>query len=292
MGNQKEGGSAVRQSVLRLNREFAFSILVEMFLIIMVLVFCIPLYFMLINSFKTFGEITMNAASLPEKLVWKNYAVAVKQVKFFSVFVNSISITAGSLFGMVVLGAMASWKLARVQTWVSRLMFFLYVSAMVIPFQSVMIPLVKVAFTLQLIDSRLGLIFIYFGFGLPFTIFLYHGFVKGVPFELEESGRLEGCSDIQLFIHIVIPLLKTITVTVIILQTLWVWNDFLLPSLILHDRDLHTIPLGINRFFGQYRNQWDKALATLVLSMLPIIVFFLFLQKHLIRGVADGALKG
>jgi len=216
----------------------------------------------------------------------------VKQVKFFSVFVNSISITAGSLFGMVVLGAMASWKLARVQTWVSRLMFFLYVSAMVIPFQSVMIPLVKVAFTLQLINSRLGLIFIYFGFGLPFTIFLYHGFVKGVPFELEESGRLEGCSDIQLFIHIVIPLLKTITVTVIILQTLWVWNDFLLPSLILHDRDLHTIPLGINRFFGQYRNQWDKALATLVLSMLPIIVFFLLLQKHLIRGVADGALKG
>ncbi len=270
----------------------AGSLIVWVLLMFVVLLFLVPLFFVVNNSFKTFGEITINAASLPKKIVWSNYSVAFRQVEFLRVFSNSFLITAGGIIGMVFLGSMAAWKLARVDSRISRIMFFLYVTAMVIPFQSVMIPLVKVAYTLQFINSRIGIIIIYIGFGLPFTVFLYHGFVKGVPFELEESGRLEGCSDMQLFVHIVIPLLKTISVTVIILQTLWVWNDFLLPSLILYRRDLHTIPLGINRFFGQYQNQWDKALPTLVLSMLPIITFFLLLQKHLIQGVANGALKG
>jgi raffinose/stachyose/melibiose transport system permease protein len=254
--------------------------------------FLIPFYFITVNSFKTFGEIVLDPAALPASLQWKNYTLAMKQVNFPKVFLNSIMVSVCGVSGMVVLGSLAAWKLARVSHWVGSIMFTCYVAAMVIPFQSVMIPLVKVSASLNLIDSIPGLVLIYLGFGQPFTVFLYHGFVKGVPLELEESARLDGCADVRLFVAIVFPLLKTITITVIILQTLWVWNDFLLPSLILYKRDLHTIPLGINRFFGQYKNQWDKALPTLVLSMLPIVIFFLTLQKHMIKGISDGALKG
>ena len=265
---------------------------VETGLVLAALVFFAPFYFILVNSFKTLGEIVLDASALPSRLVWENYRAALDQVQFVRVFANSTFITAGSILGMLVLGSMTGWKLARNPGNLSRLIFFAFVASMVIPFQSVMIPLVKVASVAKLINNRAGLVLIYWGFGLPFAVFLYHGFVKGVPFELEESARLEGCGEWRLYWHIVFPLLKTINVTVIILQTLWVWNDFLLPSLILYSRRLHTIPLGINRFFGQYLNLWDKALPTLVLSTVPIILFFLALQKHMIRGIADGALKG
>jgi raffinose/stachyose/melibiose transport system permease protein len=274
-----------------LRNRFSQSLILFL-LVISAGIFLVPFYFITTNSFKTFGEIVLDPAALPAALQWKNYSLAIRQVNFPQVFTNSVIISVGSVLGMVVLGSLAAWKLARVSHLVGSVMFTCYVAAMVIPFQSVMIPLVKVSSSLDIIDSLLGLILIYFGFGQPFTVFLYHGFIKGVPLELEESARLDGCSDTRLFIAIVFPLLKTITITVIILQTLWVWNDFLLPSLILYKKDLHTIPLGINRFFGQYKNQWDKALPTLVLSMLPIIVFFLALQKHMIKGISDGALKG
>lgn len=273
-------------------RNRAILAAVEAGLVLAALVFLAPFYFILVNSFKTLGEIVLDASALPTRPVWENYRAALEQVQFVKVFANSAFITAGSILGMVILGSMTGWKLARNPGLVSRLIFFAFVASMVIPFQSVMIPLVKVASLARLINNRTGLIVIYWGFGLPFAVFLYHGFVKGVPYELEESARIEGCGEWRLYWHIVLPLLKTINVTVIILQTLWVWNDFLLPSLILYSRKLHTIPLGINRFFGQYLNLWDKALPTLVLSTVPIILFFLALQKHMIRGIADGALKG
>ncbi len=234
----------------------------------------------------------MDPSSLPTALHIENYSRAIKQVNFIKVFFNSFLITTISVIGMVALGSTSAWKLVRVPTIISTIMFTFYVAAMVIPFQSVMVPLVKVASSINFIDSHLGLIIIYLGFGQPFTVFLFHGFIKGVPKELEESAMLEGCTDVQLFYKIVFPLLKTITITVIILQTLWVWNDFLLPSLILYDKGLQTIPLSINRFFGQYKNQWDRALPTLVLSIVPIVTFFLFLQKHMIKGITEGAIKG
>lgn len=133
---------------------------------------------------------------------------------------------------------------------------------------------------------------IYFGFGMPLTVFLLHGFVKNVPKELEESAYIDGCSTMQSFLHVVLPMMRVMIVTVIILQALWIWNDFLLPALVLFSRDLHTIPLGIFRFFGQHMNRWDSALATLTMGMLPVIVLFLFLQQYIIRGVAAGSVKG
>ncbi len=274
------------------SRTWITQIVLFVSLALLAFIFLLPFYFITINSVKSFSEIMKSPASLPEKLQLKNYEIAIRQVSFFRMLFNSLVISIGSVAGMIVLGSPAAWKLVRVPSRISAVVFTIYVAAMVIPFQSVMIPLVKVASETNLLDNRLGLIIIYWGFGQPFTVFLYHGFIKAVPLELEESARLDGCNDFTMFHAIVFPLLKTITVTVIILQTLWVWNDFLLPSLILYAKDLQTIPLSINRFFGQYKNQWDKALPILVLGILPIILFFLSLQRFMIKGIAEGAVKG
>jgi raffinose/stachyose/melibiose transport system permease protein len=171
-------------------------------------------------------------------------------------------------------------------------MFFAFVAAMVTPFQSIMIPLMRVVTDFHLLNSRIGLILVYLGYSTPFTVFLYHGFIKSVPIQMEEAALIDGCNIFQIFLYIVIPMIRSMTITVIILQTLLIWNDFLLPLLILSKRSLHTIPLAVFSFFGQYTNRWDYALATLVLGMFPIVIFFLFMQKYVIAGVRSGSVKG
>lgn len=265
---------------------------VEVLAILVAIVFLAPFYFVIVNSVKPFGEILRNAAALPQEVTLANYANAWREVRFPVVLVNSLIVTTFSIAGMVLLGSMAAWRMVRRPHRVSKVLFVLFVAAMVIPFQSVMIPMVKVAKVLGLINSLPGVVIIYFGFGMPLTVFLLHGFVKGVPKELEESAYIDGCTTFQSFFRIVFPLLRVMIVTVVILQTLWIWNDFLLPALILFSSRLHTIPLGIFRFFGQHMDRWDAALATLTMGMAPIIVFFLFLQKYVIKGVTAGSVKG
>ncbi|NBC29792.1 MAG: ABC transporter permease subunit [Spirochaetes bacterium] len=267
-------------------------IIVELAVIIVALIFLAPFYFVLANSVKPFGAIVANAASFPETFNYQNYVTAWKDVRFPIVLTNSVIVSTFSIGGMVMLGAMAAWRMVRRPHFVSRAIFILFVAAMVIPFQSVMIPMVKVAKVLGIINTRVGVIIIYFGFGMPLTVFLLHGFVKGVPRELEESAYMDGCTTWQSFFHVVLPMMRVMIVTVIILQALWIWNDFLLPALVLFSRDLYTIPLGIFRFFGQHMDRWDLALATLSMGMLPVIILFLFLQQYIIRGVAAGSVKG
>lgn len=264
----------------------------EVAAILVALLFLAPFYFVLVNSVKPFGEILRNAAALPQDFTLSNFANAWREVRFPVVLTNSIIVTAGSIAGMVLLGSMAAWRMVRRPHRVSKIILVMFVAAMVIPFQSVMIPMVKVARVLNFTNSLPGVIFVYFGFGMPLTVFLFHGFVKAVPRELEESAYIDGCTTFQSFFLIVFPLLRVMVVTVTILQTLWIWNDFLLPALILFSSRLHTIPLGIFRFFGQHMDRWDNALATLAMGMLPIVVFFLLLQKHVIRGVTAGSVKG
>ncbi len=267
-------------------------LVVELLAVAVALVFLAPFYFVIANSVKPFGEIIQNAASFPETFHYQNYIRAWEQVRFAQVLMNSVIVSTFSIAGMVLLGAMAAWRMVRRPHLLSRILFILFVAAMVIPFQSVMIPMVKVARVLGIINTRPGVIMIYFGFGMPLTVFLLHGFVKGVPRELEESAYIDGCTTMQSFVHIVLPMLRVMIVTVIILQALWIWNDFLLPALVLFSRNLHTIPLGIFRFFGQHMDRWDSALATLTMGMFPVILLFLFLQKYIIRGVAAGSVKG
>ncbi|MFO8064938.1 MAG: carbohydrate ABC transporter permease [Spirochaetota bacterium] len=264
---------------------------VELIIVLVGLLFLSPFYFVFANSLKPLGAIIENAAALPESFHLENYRNAWRIASFPRLLLNSVLVTSFSIAGMVIMGAMAAWRMVRRPHRVSGIIFVLLVSAMVIPFQSVMIPMVKISSALQLINSIPGIVIIYFSFGMPLTVFLFHGFAKNVPRELEESAYIDGCSTFQSFFRIVLPMLKTMVVTVIILQTLWIWNDFLLPLLVLFDEELQTIPLGIFRFFGRYQSQWDVALATLTMGMLPIVAFFLFLQKHIIRGVTAGSVK-
>jgi raffinose/stachyose/melibiose transport system permease protein len=265
---------------------------IEIIVLLVGLLFLTPFYFILTNAVKPFGAIVRNAASWPETFYYQNFVEAWRVVDMPRALLNSFLVTSISITGMVVMGSMAAWRMVRRPHRLSRAYFILFVAAMVIPFQSVMIPMVKVANVFDLINSLHGVIIIYFGFGMPLTVFLMHGFVKSVPRELEESAYIDGCTTMQSFFRIVLPLLQTMVVTVIILQTLWIWNDFLLPLLVLFSRDLHTIPLGIFRFFGQYMDQWGGALATLAMGMIPIVVFFLSLQRFIIRGVTAGSVKG
>jgi len=276
---------------MRTRKYFPKLFLVEMAVLVVGIIFLSPFYFVVVNSLKPFGEIIQNAASIPSTLKFENFVRAWNEVSFPRVFLNSLLVTAFSIGGMVILGAMAAWRMVRRPHKVSGFIFVLFVAAMVIPFQSVMIPMVKVAKVFHLLNSIPGIVIIYFGFGMPLTVFLLHGFVKGIPKELEESAYIDGCSTFQSFFRIVLPLMRTMVVTVVILQTLWIWNDFLLPLLVLFDEGIKTIPLGIFSFFGQYLNQWDWALATLIMGMIPIIIFFLILQNYIIKGITAGSVK-
>ncbi|TXC89857.1 carbohydrate ABC transporter permease [Metabacillus litoralis] len=269
----------------------ARTFVLEIFGILLGIIFLIPFYFVLVNSVKGFAEILIDAAALPKEILFSNYSKVWEILNFQDAFLNSLIITVFSIAGIVVISSMAAWKMVRTPGKLSKFLFIFFVSAMVIPFQTVMIPLMKLGGTLGIMNSIPGIVIMYFGFGVSLSLFLFHGFVKTIPAEIEESARVDGCSQFGVFWRIVFPLLKPITVTVIILNTLWIWNDYLLPLLVLQDSALRTIPLATSSFFAQYTKQWDMGLAALVLGIAPVIVFFLFLQKHIIKGIAAGSIK-
>lgn len=250
-----------------------------------------PFYFVLINSVKSYSEIVLDAAAFPQGFMISNFGAGIERVDFWRLFANSLFVTVFGIGGMCLLGSMAAWKMARVKTKVSAIMYASYILAMIIPFQSIMMPLVVVAVRFGMLNPW-GLSILYWGFGMPLTVFLYRGYFNYVPKELDESGMLDGCNDFVLFWRILFPQLRTMTTTIIILQSLWVWNDFLLPLLILIRRQHYTIPIGINSFFGIYKAQWDMALPILVLGMIPLVTVFLIAQKQIVRSIAASGLKG
>ena len=264
----------------------------EIAAILLALVFLIPFWFVLVNSVKSFGDLMRNAAGWPESFRWDNYSRVWEIMRFPRAFMNSLIVTVLSNAGLVVISAMAAYRILRRPTLFNRLLFVLFIAAMVIPFQSIMIPLVRVIADIGMMDSRFGLIVCYFGFGVSMSLFLYHGFMKSVPVEIEEAAVIDGCTPYGVFWRIVFPLLKPMTITILILNSLWIWNDFLLPSLVLHDAGIRTIPLQTYSFFGQYTKQWDLALAGLVMGVAPMVAFFLLMQKHIIAGISAGAVKG
>ncbi|AHM64226.1 carbohydrate ABC transporter permease [Paenibacillus polymyxa] len=264
----------------------------ELVMILVALVFLVPFYFLFVNSVKSFGDLLTDSAAWPQTFVWSNYARAWSITRFPEALWNSFVVTVVSNLLLVLISSMAAYRMVRHPTRYNRVLFSLFVAAMVIPFQSVMIPLVKVVSTLDLMNSISGLVICYLGFGAPMSIFLFHGFVKGVPVEVEEAATVDGCTPYGVFFRIVYPLMLPMMVTVIILNTLWIWNDYLLPSLVLQKAELRTIPIATYAFFGQYTKQWDLALPALVLGILPVIAFFLAMQKYIIQGIMAGSVKG
>ncbi|MDD1512534.1 carbohydrate ABC transporter permease [Priestia megaterium] len=273
------------------NKYTSKTFIVEILAVLLGLVFLVPFYYVLSNSLKSFAEILSNTSALPTTIQFQNFVNAFNQMNYLKVLSNSLIITAISNAVLVIFCSMAAYMLVRTKKKISSIIFMAFVAAMVIPFQSIMIPLVKVAGNLNLLNSIWGIVIMYLGFGSGMTIFLYHGFIKGIPVELEEAAIIDGCSRLGVFWRIVFPLLKPITVTVVILNSLWIWNDFLLPSLVLQDPELRTIPLATFFFFGQYTKQWDLALAALVISIIPLLIFFFAMQKHIVKGITSGSIK-
>lgn len=259
---------------------------------LLAILFLSPLYIVLTNSFKTQKGIFINVMSLPfgEYLSLGNYVEAFRELDFIRSFINSLTITASSTVIIIIFASMAAWMLVRTKSKLSTFLFFLFAASMLIPFQSVMLPLIRLMGKLNLLNP-VGLVFMYLGFGSSLSIILYHGFIKNIPKELEEAATIDGCNKFQVFWLIIFPLLKPITVTVSILNAMWIWNDFLLPQLVINKPEWHTIPLKMFFFFGQFSKKWHLALAGLVIAMIPIVIFYFFAQKHIVKGVTEGSIK-
>lgn len=253
-------------------------------------VWLVPFYLMLSNSFKSKQEIFTSPLGIPKGFTWANYPEAFKQLDFIKTLGNSLLITILSVVVIVVFSSMAAFALERVKSKTSTVVFMIFVAAMLVPFQSVMIPLVSIFGKAEMLN-QIGIIFMYLGFGASMSIFLYHGALKSIPVALDEAAIIDGASRFQVFWRIIFPMLKPTTVTVAILNTMWIWNDYLLPSLVINSPTTQTIPLKMFFFFGQYTKQWHLALAGLVIAVLPVIIFYFFMQKQIIKGVAEGSVK-
>ena len=268
------------------------SLLIGLILSVGALFTCFPIYMAVVNSFKTQGEMFESFVALPTKLHFENYSQAFEKINLLNSSLNSVIVSVIGIGGIVFCSALAGYKLSRTRGKLSNFIFLLFVASMLVPFHSIMIPLTRMAKTMQVQGSTYGLALIYIGLGVNMAIFLYHGFVKSIPRELEESGQIDGCNEFQTFFRIILPLLLPITVTIAILDFLWIWNDFLLPLMMLTDVYNYTLILSTNMLFGEYNKEWSLILASLVLTAIPVVMIYAFFQKFIMEGIAEGAVKG
>jgi len=284
------------------------SIIAEAAAILLFLLFMMPFALVIINSSKPSLKIIMDPLSLPEnpsQLITNiKTVIASPNVRYVSSFFSTLIITTFSVGLLILISSMAAWVLVRTKTKLSNVVFMVFVGAMVIPFQVVMFPLVswfhfvEVKLGLfntpfRLLQNYPGIILAYLGFGSSLTIFIFHGFIKSIPYELEEAATIDSCSRTRTFFSIVFPLLTPITVTVVILNSIWIWNDYLLPLLVLGSGNaVRTLPLSVAGFVGSFVKKWDLILTATLMTMLPIIIVFLILQRHIIKGMVEGSIKG
>lgn len=275
----------------------ATKVLKNILLFLLALFFLSPIYIIIANSFKDRQELYENVLALPESFSFQYYVEAMEKMNFLSALGNSLYITILSVFFIVILSSMTAWMLARTNNKLSNIIFMTFIATMLIPFQTLMMPLMQLMGTITntlnipMFNTREGLIFMHVGFSSSISVFLYHGFVKSIPITLEEAATIDGASKFGVFWRIIFPMLKPITVTVMILNVINIWNDYLLPSLTLTDTGLRTIPLSTFYFFGQFTIQWNLAMAGLMLTIIPVVIFYALAQKHIIKGIGDGAVK-
>lgn len=273
------------------------KILIEFLVIVLCLVYLFPIYIVLVNSFKNRAQLYENMLALPKSLSPEYFGKAMEKMNFLRAFGNSFIVTAVSIAIIIVLASMTAWMFVRTDNRLSKILFMVFVATMIIPFQTIMMPLMQVMgwvrdnLHISMLNSLGGLIYMNVGFGTSMAVFLYHGFVKSIPVSLEEAATIDGCNKFKVFWKIVFPMLKPTTVTVMILDVIWIWNDYLLPSLTLSSKSLRTIPLSTASFFGQFTIEWNLAMAGLMLTITPVIIFYLSAQKYIVKGVAAGAVK-
>ncbi len=252
-----------------------------------------PLVFLGLNTFKSQSEIVTSPLGLPSSLNFDYIRNAASQISFFKSLGITAMITVFSVLLLVIVSSLAAWMMVRTRSRITGLLFLGFTAAMLIPFQSVMYPLLSLFDGIGLKNIP-GLILMYGGFGLSLSVFLYHGFIKSVPASIEEAAVIDGANIFQLFFKVVFPLLTTTTATVIILNSLWIWNDYLLPFLVIGNQADKTLTLELyfaKMTSGQYGNPWELIFPAVMISIIPIIIIFLFLQKYIMKGVVAGAVK-
>lgn len=282
MNRGKRGGKAALQT------RHGWLWMGEIAMLLFSLIYLFPMLFTLMSSFKTDAEIRLNPLALPSVLHFNNYVEAWRVTHFPLALFNTFFITLVSTAGIIFISSMAAYGLVRSEWKMSWVIYLLFTFMMVVPFQTFMVPLITMAKTMSL-QNILGIVPIYLGLGCPMAIFMYHGFMKGVPKEIEESAAIDGASAFRTFFTVVFPLLKPVTATIAILDVLWIWNDFLLPLLVIQRG---TLQLAQYSFFTMFKQEYALAMASLVLSSAPVIVFYLMMQKHIIKGITAGAVKG
>lgn len=255
------------------------------------ILYIFPFFMIIVNSFKDRLEVVKDPISFPKSLSLDNYISAFETMNFGTVFINSVLITVISVVVIVFFASTLAYFLVRWKWKINGIILLLMVASMIIPFQSLMIPFVSIFGNIGLLNSRGMLIFYYLGFGISMATFMYHGFIKNIPVELEEAALIDGASKFTVFFKVVFPLLKPTTTTIAILDVLWIWNDFLLPSLVLVKDEIRTLPLSTFYFFGKYTADYNVAMAALVLCIIPILIFYFIMQKQIIAGVMDGGIK-
>lgn len=276
--------------------------LLEAVVLSLLIIYLYPFVIVTINSAKDAFSVTQYPMRLPENwgqlfvnmgTIWSS-----PNIRYASSFFSSLMITALSLVVVTFFPAQAGWVLVRTKTRTSQIVFLLFVAAMVIPFQIVMFPLISWFRTIfqvtgiRLLRTYFGMILAYLGFGLSLSVFMYHGFIKSIPYELEEASIIDGCSMPEVFFRIIFPLLTPVHATIGILHGMWIWNDFLLPLLVLGKGNrIQTLPLAVANFAGAYVKQWDLILTAILMAMIPVLVFFFIAQKKIVKGMVAGSIK-
>lgn len=290
------GGSIMKQTEIGGTKRKVANILAMAGLIILFIAYMFPFIMVVINSLKQKRDIIKSPFSwlfTIKGLSFDNFEKAFTQMDFLNAFKNSLIVTVSATVLVTILAAMLAYYIVRNNNIISKITFALMVASMIIPFQAIMIPLVSIyGGTLNILNHRVTLIFMHSGFAMAMSVFMFHGFIRGnVPIALEEAAYIDGCTHSQTFFKIVLPLLKPIISTMVILNSLAFWNDYLLPSLVLTDKKLLTLPLSTYSFYGTYSADYGTIMAGLLLCVLPILILYVILQKQIIGGVVAGAVK-
>jgi raffinose/stachyose/melibiose transport system permease protein len=279
--------------ITRANKKKIQRILFLFIIVLIGIVYIYPVFLMFMNSVKTFKEVVVDVIALPKKIVWENYAEVINKMKYATLFKNNVIITVVGIAGIVLFSSIAAYILDRRRTRYTAIAHIIIITPMLIPFQTIMITLLKVMNIINLSGSTIGLGIQYWGFGIPMATFIFKNFMQTIPKEIDESAKIDGASTLKTFFSVIFPLLKSVTVTVIVLDVMWIWNDFLLPLLMVNSsHKTKTLVLSAYNFVGQYNTQWHYAMTAMVLAVVPSILFFILLQKYIVDGVVAGAVKG
>lgn len=281
---------------MKSNKKKMIDTIIFIVMCALVVVFLTPIFFVVINSFKGKLFISKDPFALPLGETFAgldNYVTGIQKTDFLSAFGWSAFITVFSVLAILLFTSMTAYYLTRVKGVVTNVLYYLFVFSMIVPFQMVMFTMSKLANTFHL-NNPVGMVILYLGFGAGLSVFMFVGFIKSIPLDIEEAAMIDGCNPLQTFFGVVMPILKPTAITVAILNAMWIWNDYLLPYLVIGlSTPYKTIPVSVQYLVGSYgAKDMGSMMALLVLSIIPIIVFYLTCQKYIIEGVVAGAVKG